>query len=100
MLIDNPDLPIGNIIMLLSLAMAFYWLVLRPQQQEMSEKNSMLNGLSTGDEVVTTSGIMGKVSHVADEVVYLSINQHNSLIVKKSAVEEKLPKGTLKGYRK
>jgi preprotein translocase subunit YajC len=45
----------------------FYFLLIRPQQKKMKEHRSMVDALRRGDEVITSGGIIGKVSKVTDD---------------------------------
>lgn len=45
----------------------FYFLLIRPQQQKMKQHRAMIEALRRGDEVVTSGGIVGKVSKVQDD---------------------------------
>jgi preprotein translocase subunit YajC len=44
-----------------------YFLVIRPQQRRMKQHRTMLASIRRGDTVVTTGGIIGKVTKVIDE---------------------------------
>src|SRR4051794_39094722 len=50
-----------------------YFLMIRPQQKKMKEQQEMLTALKHGDEILTTSGILGKVTGIADKVVTVEI---------------------------
>ena len=43
-----------------------YFLLIRPQQKKAKEHQTMLGALRRGDQVVTSGGIIGKVSKVAE----------------------------------
>ena len=45
----------------------FYFLLIRPQQKRAKEHKSMVEALKRGDKVVTSGGIVGKVSKVVDD---------------------------------
>lgn len=45
----------------------FYFLLIRPQQKKMKEHRTMVDALRRGDEVITSGGIIGKVSKVQDD---------------------------------
>jgi preprotein translocase subunit YajC len=45
----------------------FYFLLIRPQQKKMKEHRAMVEALRRGDQVVTSGGIVGKVSKVQDD---------------------------------
>ena len=51
-------------IAILSIVVAFYLIVLRPQQQEQSRQRKDIKDLQVGDEVLTTSGFLGTVKDV------------------------------------
>lgn len=73
-----------------------YFLMIRPQMKRQKEHKAMIEAVTRGDEVVTSGGVLGKVTKVSD--VYLSIEVQDGieLIIQKSAVTTLLPKGTIK----
>jgi preprotein translocase subunit YajC len=44
-----------------------YFLILRPQQKRMKEHQDLVKNLRRGDTVVTSGGLVGKVTKVVDE---------------------------------
>lgn len=44
-----------------------YFLILRPQQRRLKQHQELVAGLRRGDTVVTTGGIIGKISRVTDD---------------------------------
>jgi preprotein translocase subunit YajC len=74
----------------------FYFLLIRPQQKKAKEHQSMVKGLSVGDEVVTSGGILGKIVEVGDAFVTLEIAPNVQIKVQKFQVTSLMPKGTLK----
>lgn len=67
-----------------------YFLMIRPQQKRQKKQAEMLSQLSTGDEVVTASGLIGKIHGVADKVVTLEIAKDVRVKVLKSQVNQVL----------
>ena len=52
----------------------FYFLLIRPQQKKAKEHRAMIDQLKTGDRVITSGGIYGKVTNVKDpETITLEI---------------------------
>ena len=45
----------------------FYFLLIRPQQKKMKEHRAMVEALRRGDQVITSGGIVAKVSKVQDD---------------------------------
>ena len=55
-----------SLLMLPLMLVVFYFLLIRPQQKRAKETQDMLGGIRRGDTVVTTGGIIGKVTKVTD----------------------------------
>ena len=51
----------------------FYLLVFRPQQRKAKQHRELLSNLKAGDRVVTTGGLHGKITSLADSIVTLEI---------------------------
>jgi preprotein translocase subunit YajC len=81
---------------------AFYFLLIRPQQKRAKEQKAMMEGIKGGDEVITTGGLLGKVSRVADQYVTIEVgnvvggSNAVEMTVQKSAITALLPKGTIR----
>jgi preprotein translocase subunit YajC len=67
-----------------------YLLILRPQQKKMKEQQEMLSKLASGDEVVTTSGIFGRVKEVSEKVITLEVANNVQMKFLRSQVAQKL----------
>lgn len=76
----------GFIITMLIIFVIFYFLLIRPQQKKQKEVQEMLNNLAYGDMVMTTGGIHGKVTGLADAVVTLEIAEKVRIKVARSAI--------------
>ena len=87
---------IFQIVFLGGLFAVFYFVAIRPQRKRQKELANMVAALAKGDEVVTTSGILGKVNKVDDDYVVLQVSDNVELKFQKSSVHAILPKGTLK----
>jgi preprotein translocase subunit YajC len=85
-----------DFIPLIGLAAVFYFMVLRPQMKRAKETKIMLAALQKGDEVVTTGGVMGRVVKVGDSHVSVEVAEGVNLNIQKGAIQNALPKGTLK----
>jgi preprotein translocase subunit YajC len=51
-------------LVIVGIVIAFYLIVLRPQQQEQQRQQKDIKDLQVGDEVLTTSGFLGTVKDV------------------------------------
>ena len=50
------------LVMLIPMGLIFYFLVMRPQQQQAKQHRQAIDNLRRGDIVVTSGGIVGKVA--------------------------------------
>lgn len=51
----------------------FYFLLIRPQTQKAKEHAKMLKELKRNDEVVTTGGIVGRITELGDKLITVEI---------------------------
>jgi len=99
----------GNLLMsilpFVLMIVVFYFFLIRPQKKQEKETAAMRNSLQVGDEVTTIGGIVGRITHVKDDIVTIETGaDRNKIRFRKSAIatvdkkygEEKAPKG---GYK-
>jgi len=79
----------------LILIMAVFWfLLIRPQQKKMKQHQEMIANLRRGDTVVTSGGMIGKISKVIDEhEIMVEVAENMKLRFQASAVAEVRVKG-------
>ena len=80
---------------------AFYLIVVRPQNKRRKEAQQALNQITVGDEVLTNGGIIGRVVKENEDksVLSIQINENNIIMIKRAFVVSALPKGTLEQYQ-
>ncbi len=72
----------------------FYLLFIRPQQQRVKQHREMVSALRRGDTVVTSGGIIGKVTKVRDDnEIEVEIAENTRVRVLKGTVSEVRVKG-------
>ncbi len=79
-LLGSPIVPIAFIFVVM------YFLILRPQTKKASDHQKMLNALKKNDEVVTTGGLIGKISELGDKVVTLEIAPNVKVRVERAQI--------------
>ncbi len=84
------------IIMMVVLFGLMYFMMIRPQMKRQKEHRALIAGLSKGDEVVTNGGVAGRVDEVGDAFLTVEIAPNVKIKVQKGAVQQVLPKGSLK----
>ena len=95
-----PGGAMGNLASFLPIILMFvvlYFLMIRPQMKRQKEQKSMMEALAKGDEVVTSGGMLGRITKVADGYITVEVSEGTEIIVQKGAVTTLLPKGTIKG---
>ena len=58
---------------LVFILVVMYFVVLRPQAKKQKETESFLSALRVGDQVVTQSGILGRITSLSDSIATLEI---------------------------
>ena len=76
----------GMMLPLLAMFAIFYFIVLRPQSKRQKELQKMLAELKKGDDVITSGGIIGKVSGIKDNELILQLQEGVRVRVLRSAV--------------
>ncbi len=75
---------------------ALYMLVVRPHNKRLGEQKKMVETLKIGDEIVTTAGLMGIVTHIKESEIHLKVADALELLLQRQSVQHILPKGTVK----
>ncbi|WP_299470555.1 preprotein translocase subunit YajC [uncultured Roseibium sp.] len=66
-----------------------YFLIIRPQRQRMKKHQEMVANLRRGDTIVTTGGLIGKVSKVVDDgELQVELSEGVKVRVVRSMVQE------------
>ena len=74
------------LVMFVPMFAIWYFLVIRPQQQQRRKVQQMLAELKTGDRVVTTGGIYGTIVGFRENVVQLQVATQVKIDVARSAI--------------
>ncbi len=85
-----------NLLFIGGMFVLFYLILWRPQAKRAKEHRELVTALTKGDEVLTSGGILGKVTKVSDDYITIEVAEGVELNMQKSAVAAALPKGTIK----
>jgi preprotein translocase subunit YajC len=64
----------------------FYLLILRPQAKKAKLHQHMLGQIKKGDDVVTTGGVLGRVTGIKDDEITLQVQEGVRLRILRSAI--------------
>ena len=92
----QPGGELFQIFFLVGLFVLFYFIAIRPQRKRQKEHAEMVQALNKGDEVVTSSGILGKVTSLDDNYMVLNVANNVEMKFQRVHLHAVLPKGTLK----
>ena len=96
---DSPLGGFGGLTGMLPLLLMFavlYFIMIRPQMRRAKEHKAMIEALAKGDEVVTSGGVLGRVSKLGETFVSVEVSNGVEIQVQRAAVVQVMPKGTLK----
>ena len=88
--------PMITLLMFGGMFLFMYLLIIRPQRKRQKEHQNLVSALAKGDEVIMTSGMLGKITKVDESYVVLETGNSVELKFQKVAVHAVLPKGTIK----
>lgn len=79
-----------NILFFGALFAIMYFVLIRPQQRQAKEQQALIAALKKGDDVITSSGILGKVFAVDEKLVTLEVASGVKVRMLKSSVQGKV----------
>lgn len=75
-----------NILMIVFMLGAFYFLMIAPQRKKQKEHDKMLAALKSGDEIVTNGGIYGTITNVKEDRFVIRVADSTKLEVGKGFI--------------
>lgn len=91
--------PIYQLAIFGGLFLLMYMLLIRPQRKKQKEHQQLINSINVGDEIVLTSGMLGKITQIDDHYITVKSGKDNKVIelqFQRQAIHAVLPKGTIK----
>lgn len=76
----------------------FYFMIYRPQAKRQKQQRDLLASLTKSDEVLTSGGLIGKITKVTadNDNIVIALNDTTEVTIKRDFVVAVLPKGSLK----
>lgn len=91
----TPNL-IGSLWPLLLMFVVIFFFFIRPQAKKQKEQVKFLESLDKGEEVVTSSGFIGRVNKIEGQIVTLTIAEKTFVRVTKGSISKEMTEA----YRK
>lgn len=80
----------GNIIIMILLFGAMWFLLIAPQRKRQKQQAQMIKELTVGDNVITAGGIYGTITNVKDDRLVIKIADNTRIEVVKNAIQTKV----------
>lgn len=78
-------------IMLVGMIVVMYFFMIRPQQKRAKEQKKFAESMGTGNKIVTSSGIHGRITRTnEDGTLNLEIDRNTNITVERSAISMEL----------
>jgi preprotein translocase subunit YajC len=92
----SPQGGLMSFLPLIIIFVIFYFLLIRPQMKRAKEHRKLVAELAVGDEVVTTGGLLGRISKVGESFLTVEVADNLEIKLQRHAVASVVPKGTIK----
>ncbi|MDR1620937.1 MAG: preprotein translocase subunit YajC [Synergistaceae bacterium] len=79
----------GMVLPLAVFVLIFYFFIIRPQRKRQKQHDSLIGGITRGDQIITVGGFFGTVREVRDDTFMVEIADGVKVRVLKSAVQTK-----------
>lgn len=88
--------PLIGLLPFVLIFVVFYFLLIRPQSKRQKEHKQMVANLSKGDEVVTSGGLLGRITELEENFVVVEVADGVRVKIQRTAISALMPKGTIK----
>lgn len=89
----------GSVTGMLPMVLVFvglYFVMIRPQMKRQKEHRTMIDALAKGDDVATSGGLIGRVTRLEEQFIFVEVAAGVEVQLQRSAVVQVLLKGTYK----
>ncbi len=86
-----------NLLFPILIIAVFYFFLIRPQSKVRKEQDNFVNDLEKGKEVVTASGIIGRINKIEDNIVTLQVDTKTFIRITKSAISKEMTDALISG---
>ena len=86
---STPDSLLPNLL-LITMVIIFWFFFIRPQSKKAKEEQTFITELEKGLEVVTKSGMIGKINKIDDKEIQLQVDTKTFIRITRGAVSKEL----------
>lgn len=88
-----PPNPLMNLAPIAAIFAIFYFLLIRPQQKQQKDHETMLKNLKAGDKVLTSGGLYGTITGLRGDDLEVQFSQTVKLTLNRTAVTRLISSG-------
>lgn len=89
----------AQIIFFVSMGLIMYFFFFRPSMKRQKEQSKFSEELKKGDEVVTGSGLVGKINKIDNLTIQLQLDQKTFVTILKGAISNEMTESYLKSKK-
>jgi len=82
--------PLTQMIPFVLIIIVFWVFFIRPQNKKQKEQASFTDEVQKGDNVVTASGILGKINKIDDNIITLEVGSKTYIQVTRNAISKEM----------
>ena len=82
-------------LLLIGFFVLIYFLMIRPQNKAKKAHEEMVNGIEVGDEVVSSGGLLGRVTKISNQFFEVNLGDNTKVKIQRASITNVLPKGTI-----
>jgi preprotein translocase subunit YajC len=90
----GPESSLMSLLPLVLMFVVLYFIMIRPQMKRQKEAKAMVDALAKGDEVITSGGMIGRISKMGETYMHVEVASGVEIQIQRGAVVQVLPKGT------
>ncbi len=79
-----------EMMLIFAMIFVFYFFMIRPQQKKAKEQDLFLDNLKKGDQVVTSSGMIGKIAKIEGSIITISLDGKTTARFTKGAISKEM----------
>lgn len=87
--------------MMVGMVVVMYFFMIRPQQKKAKEQKKFADAIGTGDRIITTSGIHGKIIKTnEDNTLLIEVDRNTNITIERQAVSMEMTQAYAKKNNK
>jgi preprotein translocase subunit YajC len=64
----------------------FYFMLIRPKKRQKKQRATMMESLNVGDEIYTAGGILGTITRIKEQTIWLRISDKCEIELLKTSI--------------